>query len=259
MMVNPVSKSMKRTGRFAVIVGLMLVAFCARTNAQNASAASAASAANDAARQRPEVQVVVVPMPGGQWGVSEVYSGQVPAAKAKERLANLLKVSGWTAASPLAFEDAALDVGNVGKIGAVAPPPPVMSSVRCSLNGAVVNPAQGVINIAPFIQSLRDLNRVNIAFLMPFPAGTTYHGLEHLDSPQISVDLASRQGTYLFIANIKDHSAAPLSLAPIDQTPVALHKTGGSMLPFVFGLAVAVGLLVYFWATRLTSGSGSRK
>ncbi len=250
---------MSACAAIVAIVGAGLAAFCAPTRAQNAPVANAPAANDGSSNARPEVQVVVVPMPGGQWGVSEVYSSQVPAAKAKERLANLLKVSGWTAASPIAFEDAALDVGNVGRMGAVAPPPPVMSSVRCSLNGDVANASQGIIHVAPFIESLRDLNRVNIAFLMPFPAGAAYRGLEHLNTPQVSVDLAARQGTYLFVANIKDHSASALSFAPVDRTSAPVSRTRGSMLPFVFGLAIVVGVGVYLWATRLMSGSSARK
>lgn len=258
MKQNPATGVLAYSSRLPMATAVAVAAVVIAGVGATANAQSGATPATPpVVSARPEVQVVVAPMPGGQWTVSEVYSGQVSPVKAKERLTNLIKISHWSAASPFVFEDAMLDVGSFGKSGAVAPPP-VMSSVRCTLTGAVVDPARGVIDIAPFLTSLRDLNRVNIVFLSPFPAGTPYHGLQHFDSPQITVDQTGTQGTYLFVANIKDHGAAPLSLTDGSVEFKDTSSTGVNLLPFLVGLAVAVGLLVYYWATRFVGG-GSRK
>jgi hypothetical protein len=215
-----------------------------------------------------DAQVIVAPLPSGQWAISEVYPAQISRATEESRLNGLMQAGRWTA-NGATYEDRGLGLKrNDGKPldrtheDKQAPSDAVMSSASAMTNGKVVDITDGTIDIAPFVLSLRDLSRVNIVYLIPPSLGFRFRGFRHFEDSHLAADLAVRQGTYVYTVNIKDHRLADLALPRYEATqnaPLAAESGGGRpralATTLILGLALGAGLLVYLWATRLTSGA----
>lgn len=217
---------------------------------------------------RPDVQVIVVPLPTGQWGVSTVYPKQVGKAEADTRLARLLDTSHWKA-SEVSFENGQLKRKyeiNDPDVRPTQPAPPVMSSLTFSTSDNPLDLAAGTMVLEPFVQSFRDLSRVHITYLVP--KGFVFHGLRHFENSDLSVDMmGGGEGAYTYVLNIKNHRLPNFTLPKTDPLSPALASgqrngatwkqqrlVGGSLVVII---ALIAGGLVYLWAQKM--GGPSRR
>jgi hypothetical protein len=224
---------------------------------------------------QPDVQVVVAPLGDGRWGISEVYPKAVTHSVVQQRMSSLSQTSGWPTSGSDAVSDRSLGVGSVVRAmdGVSAkngiPADPLMSSISTTTTGNVVDLNNGTIDIAPFLVSLRELNHVNVVYLIPPGITFPFHGLRHYEDAHVAIDLTVRQGTFLYTANIKDHGLTMASLsslpriqdenAPVSAVaaPAAQNHTVVYTTGLIIALAIGAGLLVYLWAMKL--GGGGRR
>jgi len=225
--------------------------------------------------QKPDIQVVVAPLSMGTWGISEVYPSAVDHTLVQSRMQALGQAAGWKIATESLVRDQSLspkrrDKKPLDRAGEDAdiPGDKVMSSISGSTTDKIVDVTGGSMNIVPFLVSLRDLSHVNIVYLVPPAMSFPFHGLRHYEDSHVAIDLAVRQGTYLYTVNIKDHGltsdmlsglpqyqdANAPTAAPVtdDRSHIGVYTTG-----LVIGLAIGAGLLVFLWAMKL--GGGSRR
>ena len=226
---------------------------------------------------RPDVQVVVLPMPTGKWGVSTVYSKQVSKGKAEARLKALLQAGGWRPES-VVFENGQMKRENVtlelppdmsaeekAEYQTKLPPPSVMSSLTFETVDNVVDFGNGTMNLAPFARAFRDLNRVHVTYIVP--QTFVFRGVRHFENADVSLDMMSGgQGAYTYVMNIKNHQmekvAIPVTqaLAPVQndrrgdtRRSAALQQqkrmVGGGL---VVVIALLAGIVVYLWAQKLS-------
>lgn len=237
------------------------------------AAAAAAAHGQIPGAVKPDVQVVVMPLPTGQWGISTVYPKQVSKAEADARLARLLAASHWKA------QDIVFENGQLTRVPMTPPndpdnpkeayqikqaAPAVMSSLTFSTSGNPVDLTGGTMVLEPFAQGFRDLTRVHVTYLVP--KGFVFHGLPRFDNDDLSVDMMSGgEGAYTYVMNIKNHQLGnfvlpktePLSPARASgQTGGAAQKklVGGGLVALI---ALIAGALVYLWAQKL--GGPTRK
>ena len=215
---------------------------------------------------KPDVQVVLMPLPTGQWGVSSVYPKQISRKDADIRQARLIATSHWNADGVI-FEDGRMnrdirpeEFSKENRPG--TPPPPIMSSLSFSTNGKPVDFQNGTMVLEPFALAFRDLNRVHITYIVP--KGFAFHGLRHYDGPQVAVDMLSGgEGAYTYVLNIRNHQMSALTLPKTDPLspgaqPGAVRRpnklVGGGVVVFI---ALIAGGLVYLWAQKLGGGARS--
>ncbi len=217
-------------------------------------------------RQKPDVQVVVMPSMDGRWIVSSVYPQKVSRTDADARYKRLLSVSGWKG-SDVAFENKALDrVPSSMKKGFT--PLPVMSSLTFTTPATIVNWSTGVIEVEPFARAFRDLSRVHITYVVP--GKFNFRGLREYSDKNVNVSLSGGQGAYTYVVTIKNHGADALglpryeALRPGSPTQMASQQARpGAMTAktrravgagIVFLLALSAAALVY----AVTQRAGAR-
>jgi len=217
-------------------------------------------------RQKPDVQVVVMPGPEGKWIVSSVYPRKVSRADADARYKRLISVSGWKG-SDVAFENKTLDRTPSNFKNGFAPLP-VMSSLTFSTEATIVNWSTGVIEIEPFARAFRDLSRVHITYVVP--GKFDFRGLREYSDKNVNVSLSGGDGAYTYIVTIKNHGADALGLpryetlranSPTRTADAARPKAGmtaktrrvvGTGIVFLFAISAAA--LVY----AVTQRAGAR-
>ncbi len=215
---------------------------------------------------KPDVQIILMPLPTGQWGVSSVYPKQISKKEADARQARLLAASHWNAEG-VAFEDGRMnreikpeEFSKENRPG--TPPPPIMSSLSFMTSGKAVDFQNGTMVLEPFALAFRDLNRVHITYVMP--KGFVFQGLRHYDGPDVAVDMMSGgEGAYTYVVNIRNHQLNALTLPKTD--PLSPGAQGGAVRKpnklvgggVVVLIALIAGGLVYLWAQKLGSGARS--
>jgi hypothetical protein len=222
--------------------------------AASPAAASSPSGTVTAAKQMPDVTILVAPLPGNQWMISMVYAKKVPKAQADARATRLVQLTGWHTGEAF-FTDRALEGG--GPLGGKAP---VLSSLTFPALGNIVDLADGTINVEPFLLAFRDLNRVHLTVLNPGPF--TFRGLREHHDVNVDITLNAGQGAWTYIANIKNHRAERFNLPRYHQEApreTVSGKGGGSMSkPFLLGglivLALGVGGAAFVLVRRLMTG-----
>ena len=243
--------------------------------AQETPAANAATAANAQipADTAPDVQVIVLPMPSGKWGVSAVYPKQISQDKAEGRLKALLQAGKWRPEN-VAFENGRMQrdsakialppdmpAAEKAKFAVKVPPPSVMSSITFETMDNPVDFANGTMNLAPFARGFRDLNRVHVTYIVPPPFA--FRGIRHFESRDLSLDMRSGgEGAYTYVMNIKNHQMGNITLptteplSPARTNPEAQNGAAWKQRRLVGGglvvcIALIAGGLVYLWANRL--------
>lgn len=215
---------------------------------------------------RPDVQVVVLPHPSGQWAVSLVYPKVVARTTMQAHLTRLLSVSGWSA-NNVVYETRGLQKNN-GNFDKVAPGnrlnhenlvpggrDPAMSSVTFLSRSPVVGFKTGRLPVEPFARAFRDLNRVYVTFFVPPPF--TFRGLRSHSDKNIRVALSMQNGAYTYVLTIRNHGPEPLNLPSTEVLPLDAPVRGAAAerprwrlvaTGLVVGLAAFAGLLAYGWA-----------
>jgi hypothetical protein len=235
---------------------------------QTFTAETPASATQIMSVAKPDVQIVVMQMPYtlGTWGVTMVYPKKVSRAEAEQRYKELLRLTGWKGTDfqweERGFERAANVEGVPQETTKGLEPVPIMSSLTFQTTGNVVDVADGTMPIESLTRAFRDLNRVHVTFLLP--ATFTFRGVRHFQDNNLDLEVSGQQGTWTYVANIKNHRLEALNLpryelvktdANLQQAKAAqlnqlkqrrrLIGTGAVVL-----LAAATGMFVWLWTRR---------
>jgi hypothetical protein len=163
----------------------------------------------------PDVQIMVAPGLG-TWSVAAVYPKQVSHAESEARLKRLAALTGWKL-DKFEYEDKRLDRSAVSSndpeirkasksVGAA----PVMSSVAFQTSANLVDYAQGTLALEPFLRAFRDVNRVNITYLIP--GQFTYKGPRQFADSKVELALLAQEGAYTYQVLLKDHKFELLNL-----------------------------------------------
>lgn len=167
----------------------------------------------------PDVQIMVAPGLGS-WSVAAVYPKAVPHAETQARLKRLVAVTGWKM-EKLTFEDRRLDRSamesqdpKIQREAKAVGAAPVMSSASFQTSANLVDPTQGTLALEPFLQAFRDVNRVNITYLIP--GQFAYKGPKQFSDSRVDMALFSQGGAYTYQVQLKDHKFEALNL-PIKE------------------------------------------
>jgi hypothetical protein len=204
----------------------------------------------------PDVQIVISPDPSGQWVVAAVYPNKTDRKKAEDRAKEMLTLGKWKG-SGLLFENKALERTDNPKGMAALP---VMSSVTFSTPGNIVNYADGTVSLEPFIRAYRDLDKINLLFLIP---GTfKYRGPKSYQDNDIEMLYVSGGSALTYVVQVKNHSLGALQLPRFEPTASVASsaqkgKSGAGKSAKMIGvivLAVVAAGLAFFgvqrWNTR---------
>jgi hypothetical protein len=167
----------------------------------------------------PDVQIMVAPGLGN-WSVAAVYPKAVSRAETQTRLKRLATLTGWKL-EKMEFEDKRLDRSAMDSkdpkikretksIGSA----PVMSSASFQTSANLVDPTQGTLALEPFLQAFRDVNRINITYLLP--GQFAYKGPKQFSDPRVDMALFAQGGAYTYQVQLKDHTFETLNL-PIKE------------------------------------------
>jgi len=229
------------------------------------ASAAAPARAQISGKYVPDVQVVVVPFPSGQWAVSAVYPKRVPRAAAEGRVKRLLDLTGWKGAQ-FTFEDRALQRAgvNVHLEDGPLPPVPVMSSLTFLTAGKLVDIPDGTLSVEPFARAYRDLNRIHITYLVP--GKFTFKGLRHFSDNNVDIALSEGQGAWTYVMNIKNHRLDALGLpryetlkseGAVQSAQSGVDGLRSRVTLFGMGLVVLLaaggGAVAYLWTSRLAA------
>lgn len=178
----------------------------AQQPAMQAAPAPRVGAPTPANGTAPDVQVVVMALPTGQWGISAVYPRRVPRSEAEARIKKLAALTGWKPTN-VEWEERGMDRVSMGE---KFTPVPVMSSLTFETTGNVVDLADGTISVEPFARAYRDLRQVNITYLIPFKF--RFRGLRRFSDTNLDLTLSEGQGAWTYLLNIKNHQMDSLGL-----------------------------------------------
>ncbi len=223
--------------------------------AQGDPAAQVAPPNAPARATSPDVEIVVIVLPTGDYAVSSVYPGQVPQAAAQARINRLLSLTKWRAVHRK-FSDAPA-ASNLLRDDAHAK----LSAASFETDGGVYA-ADGTIDWEPFLQAFGDLRRVNIVcFTGP---GFTYGGPVAWDSERIAFSATAAPGAVSATAVIKKPEAnasrfgLPRFGTVVAKAPVAAvgaAKEGGrgrdAKILLLALFSVGIALAIYRLASRL--------
>jgi hypothetical protein len=224
------------------------------------------------ANTRPDVYVVVMAHPSGQWAVSAVYPKVVPTERMRAHLKRLLLVSGWSGGG-VEYETRGIPKNNGdfskvprgGRLNHENLSPggagPAMSSVTFLTRSSVVNWKNATLPVEPFARAFRDLKRVYVTFFVP--GSFAFRGLREHSDANLDVALSAEGGAYTYALNIKNHSLEKLNLPQTQVVPpeadVRTASSAGRQAEerlrlvgttLVVLLATLAGLFVYSWAHR---------
>lgn len=167
----------------------------------------------------PDVQIMVAPGLGA-WSVAAVYPKQVSRAESEARLKRLSALTGWKL-ERLEFEDKRLDRSatnstdpEIRKATKSIGPSPVMSSASFQTSANLVDYTQGTLALEPFLRAFRDMNRVNVTYLIP--GQFAYRGPQKFSDSRVEIGLSAVEGAYTYQTLVKDHTFESLNL-PIKE------------------------------------------
>ena len=205
----------------------------------------------------PDAQVVIAPEFASPtslsgWNVSIVYPKLVPHVTVQGRANRLAALAKWKI-EKLEFEDRGLE-----RSGKIKKTTDAMSSVTFRTDATLVDYKTGLLSIEPFALALRDLNRVNVTYLVP--GYFEYQGVKRYNDTHIALDFAGEKGVYTYMLQIKDHQANAFRLP--ERETVSPDKTriaqASDVKPaekamrwgIIIALAAGTGCLVYALASR---------
>jgi hypothetical protein len=207
------------------------------------------------APRMPDAQIVVAPEFASPttlagWNVSMVYPKLVPRVTVQGRANRLAALAKWKV-DKLEFEDRGLE-----RSGKIIKSSDAMSSVTFRTDANLVDYPSGLLAIEPFALALRDLNRVNVTYIIP--GYFKYQGVKRYNDSNIAVDFAGDKGIYTYTMQIKNHQANAYSL-PLREavepakTRVAKGETATKAIRWgiIVALAAGTGCLVYALVSRL--------
>lgn len=238
------------------------------------SAATAAPAAR-VARRPPNVQVIAMPLPTGDWMVAAVYSRAISRDEALRRQKAFEQASGWKT------RDVVVETKSLGRalrsdvksspLDAGIPKDNALTSVRFQTSANVINFTDGTVDISPWILAYRDESRLNLTYLWPPELRFPFRGVRRYADSGLTVEMTGLQkGALNYSVGIVDHTRTAFNLPRYqeanaartidDRTRLALEarlrQTRYVGIGLITLFALGAGVLVYIWATRFT-GSGA--
>lgn len=224
---------------------------CLSQCAAVALAQSPAPAAPAMSATVPDVQILVAPGPSpSSWLVAAVYPREVPRTAVTNQLGQLVSVSGWSMGAPQ-FTDKSLDPTKPSG----TENNPRMSSVSFQATGNLVDYRDGTLALEPFIRAYRDLNRLNVTFLVP--GQFNFQGLRSYSDKNIALMLSGEQGAFTYVVNIKNHQLDVLNLPKRQADVVATApqearrpRVAGWVIPSLVVLAALVAAGVAYVVTH---------
>lgn len=210
---------------------------------------------------RPDVQVIVMPHPSGDWAISVVYPKVVDKAAMQAHMRRLLQVSGWKAGrGGVEYESRGLRYNDGTRRDRPGPVGPTMSSATFQTSSPVVDWREATLPVEPWARAYRDLNRVYITYFVP--GSFRFRGLRRHSDENLDVSLTEERGAYTYALQIKNHGLDRLDLPrfQVRQEPDAGRIAAGEAerrsrlrmvgTALVVLLAAGAGLLVYIGAHR---------
>lgn len=202
----------------------------------------------------PDALIIVQPT-GDRAAITISYAGKVAHPAAKEALAKLAKLGGWSL-SGIDVSDVDMktqsgpDFGPFASLG-------VQTGASGSISGAPLA-SQGGFLLQPFVEAFRGLKSYKLIYWVAPQNG--FQGLRSFDSPEVSIDLIQEGGPYRY--SIVNHThQGPVPRIPLTQARVAAGPAQGTPTPArssspwaavgpVLAISVGTGLAV-FLALRL--------
>jgi len=185
--------------------------------------------------------------PARSW-VSITYPKVVTKLTAETHLASLLKNTGWTAA------DLKITSGSLMQSGENP-----MTSVDFS-TPVTIQPQTGYLPIEPIIIAFRDLNAVEIQYIVP--ATFVFRGVGDFENKHVRIKLNRGSNTYRYSISLKTHDFERLDLpgpripgAPRESADRGLRLTIGIL---VMALALTMAALGFIIAARLVQKHRTR-
>lgn len=212
--------------------------------------------------ERPDVQIMALPHPTGQWSVTAVYPAPVTREKAEAHLRRLLAVTGWKGNS-VAFENRSPESGEAQGGGALDGG--ALSSMTFLTGAPLVDAQKGTLAVEPFARAYRDLSRIHVTYLLP--GGFTFRGLRRYSDPNIEVAFSGGRNSYTYRLTIKNPETETFGLPKFDtggsRAASAVSVSGPSGRArtrrllgtgLVVLAAVGAGLGAYILASRARGG-----
>lgn len=164
--------------------------------------------------QMPDVQIMVMPGPSG-FNVATVYPHQIPHAESDQRLKRL-ELSGWHV-EHVVYEDRRLERSasaskdpKIRKAAQSVGAAPIMSSASFQIAAPIIDYTQGTLALEPFLKAFRDVQRVNVTYLVP--GQFTFRGMRQYADNRVEVSLSALEGAYTYQVTLKDHRFETLNL-----------------------------------------------
>lgn len=211
---------------------------------------------------QPDVQVVVLPHPSGQWAISITYPRVVSKPFMQAHVRRLLTVSGWKGGA-VEYESRGIRYNDGKRRDRPGPVGPLMSSATFVTSSAVVDWQNGTLPVEPFARAFRDLKLVYVMFSVP--GEFRFRGLRQHSDSNLTVDLTAQEGIYFYALTIKNHNLGKLRLPrfQVVQPPESVRSAGATGegqegqarrklvgTGLVVLLAAGAGFFVYAWAHR---------
>lgn len=209
---------------------------------------------------QPDVQVIVMPHPSGDWAISAVYPKVIDNTAMQAHVRRLLQVSGWKARGPVKYESRGIRYNDGVRRDRPGPSGPSMSSATFLTGSPVVDQREATLPVEPWARAFRDLSRVYVTYFVPEPF--PFRGLRRHSDKDLDVALSEQQGTYTYFLTIKNHELDQLDLPrfQVRPEPESVRVAAGEEnrrtrrrlvgTGLVILLAAAAGLLVYIGAHR---------
>ncbi|HVK04726.1 MAG TPA: hypothetical protein VM490_14700 [Armatimonadaceae bacterium] len=236
---------MSRRIYLSLLTALLLVGVAVGGSARRAGAQQIANV-------KPDVQIVVLLLPNGEYEVSAVYPRKVAQAEAERPMKALLGQTKWKA-TPLRYDNSEAQTPDSGKT--------VLSSVSFTTGEGLADTVTGTVEIEPFIRAFRETKRMHVSFFLP--PTFAYRGVRQHADKNVEVSGSVQQGTITYVVNIKNHqlesvqlpktqpvSAAPVGVIGGKSAEVAGGGGTGLKIALLVLAAAAVGILVFTVASR---------
>lgn len=204
--------------------------------------------ARTSATYRPDVQILLMPGPGGQDMIDLTYSGVVPRAQTQRDLAAIALQTHWKTSAP-EISDAALPLAGVTSYP--------MTSAAMTAPGAVAL-TDRTFQIEPLILALKSYHHLAITYIVP--ADFQFAGLTNYSDANVKIALNRQKSTFTYAVEIPkgdfDKLDLPLWQPQPGDVQVASQTSksrslalGGVLLVGV--LAAAIGYGVYALLSRM--------
>ena len=197
--------------------------------------------------QMPDILVWIdARTPGMHW-VSLTYPKTVPRSQAQEHLDRLLQETGWSVTNVNISDDSVMASGENP-----------MTSVEFA-TPAAIQPGSGVLDIEPIVKALRDLQNIQVQYLVS--PSFKLRGPGDYENKYVKIALIPGSNAYRYTVQVKD---AGFSTLDIPMLPDQNHPPAVSGRPWptirilLVLLALATGLLVYFTTTNFANKGRQR-